>query len=371
MVAGPALAGLPGGSVACRSSPAGAPRLGFTHGTPPMLLLLIIPIMFAAYLGGLRAGLLATVLAALASDYFLLSPRHSLWIDHPANRIQWVMLWVVGLMISLLCEALHRSRERLVQDITDRKRAEEQRQQFVSLAENSHEFIGMSTRSSGRSLSTKRGCGWLDWITWSRPCGPRSGSSSSPKIRPSSWMSSSRKCCGTAMVRSRSASRHFQTGEPLWMIYAVFALADATGKPSGFATVSRNISERKRAEEELAGPRRIGDAVRSGRRTCCEATPNWNRRNKRPKPPAAQEHIPGQHEPRDPHPPERGHRHDGTGPQEPVVRPAARVPDDRQGFGRSPALGDQRHPRLLQDRGGEARAGQHARSTCGKASATR
>ena len=50
----------------------------------------------------------------------------------------------------------------------------------------------------------------------------------------------------------------------------------------------------------------------------------------------------------------------------PVVRPAARVPDDRQGLGRSPALGDQRHPRLLQDRGGEAGPREHHVRPAGK-----
>ncbi len=44
---------------------------------------------------------------------------------------------------------------------------------------------------------------------------------------------------------------------------------------------------------------------------------------------------------------------------------------DRQGLGRGPALGDQRHPRLLQDRGRKAGAGQQPPSTCGKAWATR
>jgi PAS domain S-box-containing protein len=45
--------------------------------------------------------------------------------------------------------------------------------------------------------------------------------------------------------------RHFQTGAPIWMLYNVFALTDPDGRYVGFATVSRNLSERKRAEEEL------------------------------------------------------------------------------------------------------------------------
>ena len=34
------------------------------------------------------------------------------------------------------------------------------------------------------------------------------------------------------------------------MIYSVFTLTDSAGQTSGFATVSRNISERKQSEKE-------------------------------------------------------------------------------------------------------------------------
>jgi len=45
--------------------------------------------------------------------------------------------------------------------------------------------------------------------------------------------------------------RHFKTGEAIWMTYDVFFLEDGDGKPVGLATVSREITERKRVEEAL------------------------------------------------------------------------------------------------------------------------
>jgi PAS domain S-box-containing protein len=45
--------------------------------------------------------------------------------------------------------------------------------------------------------------------------------------------------------------RHFTTGEPVWMHYHVVRLDDADGKPSGYATISQDLSERKRSEDLL------------------------------------------------------------------------------------------------------------------------
>jgi PAS domain S-box-containing protein len=45
--------------------------------------------------------------------------------------------------------------------------------------------------------------------------------------------------------------RHFKTGEPIWMFYYLFSLCDDSGEAVGWATVSRDITERKLTEEAL------------------------------------------------------------------------------------------------------------------------
>jgi signal transduction histidine kinase/ActR/RegA family two-component response regulator len=47
--------------------------------------------------------------------------------------------------------------------------------------------------------------------------------------------------------------RHFRTGEARWMAYKVLALTDAAGRPSALATVSQDVTERKRLEHDLRG----------------------------------------------------------------------------------------------------------------------
>jgi PAS domain S-box-containing protein len=76
------------------------------------LLAFFFSIMFSAWYGGLGSGLFATVLSALAGAYFFLEPIHSLRVANLADQTRLVLLLLVGALISLLCESLHRSRRR-------------------------------------------------------------------------------------------------------------------------------------------------------------------------------------------------------------------------------------------------------------------
>ena len=66
--------------------------------------------------------------------------------------------------------------------------------------------------------------------------------------------------------------------------------------------------------------------------------------------------LPRQHEPRDPHPHERGDRHGRASARHPARARAAGVPADPEGLRGVAARPHQRHPGLLEDRGGQAGA---------------
>jgi K+-sensing histidine kinase KdpD len=59
----------------------------------PTLIVFTVPIMLAAYLGGLRAGLLATVLSYLGASYYLLPPIHSFRVAYAVDR--WDLFFMV------------------------------------------------------------------------------------------------------------------------------------------------------------------------------------------------------------------------------------------------------------------------------------
>jgi signal transduction histidine kinase len=77
----------------------------------PTLIILVIPIILSAYVGGAGPGLLSTFLAA-ASTYLLATPTDIPEYLMSFEFVQWVTLIVAGVLISLLNEALHQSRRR-------------------------------------------------------------------------------------------------------------------------------------------------------------------------------------------------------------------------------------------------------------------
>jgi signal transduction histidine kinase len=77
----------------------------------PPLILLVIPIILSAYVGGAGPGLLSTFLVAV-STYLLSRPGDVLSDLISFDFVQWVTLIIAGVLISLLNEALHRSRLR-------------------------------------------------------------------------------------------------------------------------------------------------------------------------------------------------------------------------------------------------------------------
>src|SRR5437660_1607886 len=80
-------------------------------------------VVVGAYFGGFWPGLLATVLSAVAANYFIIQYPSSFQVGS-VNYVAALILFVlVGVIISGLNESLHRARRRIVAD--ERRRAEE------------------------------------------------------------------------------------------------------------------------------------------------------------------------------------------------------------------------------------------------------
>jgi PAS domain S-box-containing protein len=89
--------------------------IGETFHHRPLLIIFVFPVILSAYLGGLGPARVATLAAALAVDYFLIPPLYTFFFswDNPADLFQWAMLIASGVLVSVLSEALHRSRRQV------------------------------------------------------------------------------------------------------------------------------------------------------------------------------------------------------------------------------------------------------------------
>jgi PAS domain S-box-containing protein len=140
---------------------------------------------------------------------------------------------------------------KIARDITERKRAEAERQKFVTLVESSTDFIGLSDLNGIPLFVNQAG---LELV------GLRSlGEAMSTPVREfffpedQSWIMDEffptvlKEGHGEVEVRFR----HFRTGQPIWMAYKVLTLTDDLGQPNAFATVSQNVTDRRHMLDQV------------------------------------------------------------------------------------------------------------------------
>lgn len=137
------------------------------------------------------------------------------------------------------------------QDITERKQIETERQKFFMLAESSSEFIGMCDLELNPLYVNPAGRLMVGLPDMEAACGIKVQDYFFPEdqqfITEDFFPRVLREGHGDVEIRLR----HFQTGKAIWMFYYLFHVRDASGKIVGWATVSRDITDRKLAEEAL------------------------------------------------------------------------------------------------------------------------
>lgn len=77
-------------------------------------LVFVCGVVAAALFGGLRGGITATLLTLPAVDYFFIEPRYTWFIhDAPGDSIALSVFLILGIVVSVLIDRFHRTRERL------------------------------------------------------------------------------------------------------------------------------------------------------------------------------------------------------------------------------------------------------------------
>ena len=140
---------------------------------------------------------------------------------------------------------------KIARDVTPRVRAEAERDRFIRVLENCQDFIGICDLHGVPFFVNRAGLEMIGFESVEQAKRTPVEESSSRRIEPASSRvpaSSAARRQGEIDVRFR----HFKTGAPRWMAYKVLTLTDHTGVPTGFATVSQDVTERKaRADERI------------------------------------------------------------------------------------------------------------------------
>jgi len=98
------------------------------------MILFVIPIVIAAYLGGLGPGLTATFLSACIAEYFLIARTHEMPAGIGLDRLAFPAFIASGALISILCETLHRANRRLEEGVASTAASEARFRSYVATA---------------------------------------------------------------------------------------------------------------------------------------------------------------------------------------------------------------------------------------------
>jgi PAS domain S-box-containing protein len=136
-------------------------------------------------------------------------------------------------------------------DITDRKRAEAEREKFVTLIENSTDFIGICDLDGIPFFINSAGLEMVGLDTVDQasltPVSEFFFPEDQERMMKEFFPSVMANGHGEIEVRFR----HFKSGKARWMAYKVLTLTDEDGKPNAFATVSQDVTERKQLADDL------------------------------------------------------------------------------------------------------------------------
>jgi len=140
---------------------------------------------------------------------------------------------------------------KIARDVTLQRRAEAERQKFVTLVDNSTDFIGIFDLAGVPLYVNPAGLALvgLDSVDEARRIHVQDFflPEDQPRIADELFPAVLAQGHGELEVRFRN----FKTGETRWMDYKVLTLTDADGRPEAFATVSQDVTDRRRLEDDL------------------------------------------------------------------------------------------------------------------------
>ncbi len=152
----------------------------------------------------------------------------------------------------------------IANDITVRKQVESDRDLFVSLANNSKEFIAIADLDLEPMYLNRAALelvGLPDLETALKLKGTDFFFPEDRALIVNEFLPQVLRQGGSEV---ETRFRHFETGAAIWILCNVFAVHNTKGQVAGWATVSRDITERRHAEMLLEGQRQVLEMIATG-----------------------------------------------------------------------------------------------------------
>ncbi|RTL51353.1 MAG: PAS domain S-box protein [Rhodocyclaceae bacterium] len=220
----------------------------------PLLILFMLPILISALLGGLGPGLLATVVATVGTNYFLIPPFHSFSMMSGTDSLQWGTLIANGILVSVMSELLHRSRRREIgrwqQLSTMRDELLQSETRFQLVFEQAAVGMALIGPDGHWTLVNSKACEIVGYSN------EEFQQRTFLDITHPDDVNISRKQMKRLTAReleSYSLEKRYlrKDGTAIWCDVTVAAIWKADGTPEHFITVIEDIQRRKEAEAEL------------------------------------------------------------------------------------------------------------------------
>jgi PAS domain S-box-containing protein len=212
------------------------------------LLVFILPVLFSAWYGGAKSGLLSTTICTFLGTYFFVSPQFSLSIFSVANLTRISIYVIEGVCISGLSGALRNARNRAEQIAARLKESEEQ---YRLLVEGVRDYAIFGLDPQGRITSWNSGAELMKGYTSAEALGRHFSlfymESDLAEGKPDRTLQ-------TAITEGHvedSGWRKRKDGSLFWADMVLTALKDERGRLYGFSKVVRDMTQQKRSEEAL------------------------------------------------------------------------------------------------------------------------
>jgi PAS domain S-box-containing protein len=223
-----------------------------TQETP--FLLLSAAVMVGAWFGGLGPGLLATALAALVVDYFFLPPRGS--FTGPGLQAVPLGLFVLqGVLISSLVAALRSARERAVEGTLEVQRHQDElrhsEERFRRLVEGVKDYAIFMLDPEGRVATWNEGARRIKGYEAEEIIGEHFSRFYTQEDVERGHPEEELRIAVEEGRYEEEGLRVRKDGSTFWANVLITALWDEEGNLRGFSKVTRDITERKRAQQKL------------------------------------------------------------------------------------------------------------------------